>query len=228
MPGDGLATYFIEITEIDFPLKNMPVQPTTFLQQLRHSTAASHQALEENACSIALMSNAVTLEQYAIYLNRLLPFVKGFEEQVFPGLQRYITDLDERRKLHFLRSDLLLSGAAEQDDPSLNEAFFRHHYPDKASSFGGMYVLEGSTLGGKIITKHLQQSLGEKVAGKTSYLNPYGEQAGSRWKNFLQLLQTVANESNNEAAIITGALSTFSILDSLLSNSTLNKFTNAD
>ncbi len=204
----------------------MPVQSSPFLQKLRYSTAASHHALEQNACSISLMSNAVTLEHYVVYLNCLLPFVKGFEEQVFPGLEPYITDLDERRKLHLLCSDLRLSEVTEQVDQSFNEAFFMHHYPDKASRLGGMYVLEGSTLGGKIITKHLQQSLGEKVAGKTTYLNPYGEQAGSRWKNFLQLLQNAANESDNETAIITGALSTFSILNSLLSNAILNKFTN--
>jgi len=226
MPGTGLATGFIEITKTDFQLKEIYVQSTPFLQQLRHSTAASHKALELNACSIALMSHAVTLDQYVDYLKRLLPFVKGFEEQVFPGLQPYITDLDERRKLHLLRSDLQLSGATEQVDQFLNEAFFSHYYPDKASRLGGMYVLEGSTLGGKIITKHLLQSLGKKVDGKTTYLNPYAEQAGSRWKNFLQLLQNIANDSSQEAAIITGALRTFSILNSLLSNSTLNKVNN--
>jgi len=226
MPGIGLAKRFKEITEIDFLFKKMFVQSSPFLQQLRHSTAASHQALEQNPCSVALMSHAVTLDQYTVYLNRLLPFIKGFEEQVFPGLQPYIKDLDERRKLHLLRSDLRLSGATEQVDPSFTGAFFGHHYPDKVSRLGGMYVLEGSTLGGKMITKHLRQSLGEKVDGITTYLNPYGEQAGSKWKNFMQLLQNAADESNNETAIIKGALSTFAIFDSLLSNATLNKSTN--
>lgn len=218
MPGNGLATGLIEITELIFPLKKMVVQSSPFLQQLRHSTAASHHALEQNACSIALMSDAVTLDNYVDYLNRLLPFVKGFEEQVFPDLHPYITDLDERRKLQLICSDLRLSGVAKQLAPSFNEAFFREHYPDKASRFGGMYVLEGSTLGGKMITKHLQQSLGNMVEGKISYLNPYGEQSGSRWKNFLQVLQQASNERNNETAIIAGALSTFSILNNLLSN----------
>jgi len=203
------------------------VQASPFLQLLRHSTAASHHALEQNTCSIALMSDAVTPDQYALYLNRLLPFVEGFEKHVFPGLQEMISDLHERRKLHLLLSDLRLLGTVEQVDSPFNKDFFDHHYPYTANGLGGMYVLEGSTLGGKIITKHLQQSLGEKAAGKTSYLNPYEEQAGSRWKNFLQLLEQAATETNNEAAIITGAINTFSVLDSSLSNSSLNKFTNA-
>ncbi len=202
------------------------MQSSPFLQQLRHSTAASHHALEQNACSIALMSQSVTVDQYTVYLNCLVPFVKGFEEHVFPGLQQTLPDLDERRKLHMLRSDLLLLGALGQVDQTFTGDFFTAHYPDSANRLGGMYVLEGSTLGGKIITKHLQQSLGKKVDGKTTYLNPYGDQAGNRWKNFLQLLQDAASESNNEEAIITGAITTFSILESLLSNNTLNKFTN--
>lgn len=155
--------------------------------------------------------------QYADYLKRLYGFVAGFEKVVFPLLMHNQSlKLDERRKSHLIQADLaMLNHTAAQ--PYTNDALFSNHYPTAAAAFGGMYVLEGSTLGGQIISKHLSTVLGTAVAGKTSYLSAYASQTGTMWKSFLQLLCEAGASNNNEDEIIDSAVNTFSLLNNCLS-----------
>ena len=193
------------------------MEPTTFLQQLRSKTANSHQLIEQNSISQSLMSQGVTVTQYARYLKNMYGFVYGFEKIVFPLLKHYeLLQLEDRRKSHLIQADLvLLNYTAVQ--PYINDELFSTHYQTAAAALGGMYVLEGSTLGGQIINKHLSKVLGNSVAGKTTYLMAYTGQTGSMWKNFLQLLCETGATTGNEDEIIDSAVNTFSLLNNCLS-----------
>ena len=193
------------------------MEPNIFLQRLRSKTANSHQLIEQNHASQLLISEEVTIVHYADYLKKLYGFVHGFEKMVFPLLKHnQLLQLDDRRKSHFIQADLaLLNHTAAQ--PYLNDALFSTHYPNAAAAFGGMYVLEGSTLGGQIISKHLSKVLGNEVAGKTTYLSAYAKQTGSMWKSFLQLLCDAGTTTCNEDEIIDSAVNTFSLLNNCLS-----------
>lgn len=194
------------------------MEPNIFLQRLRSKTANSHQLIEQNSAAQLLMSEEVTIAQYADYLKRLYGFVHGFEKMVFTLLEHnQLLQLDERRKAHFIQADLaLLNHAAAQT--YVNDALFSTHYPTAAAAFGGMYVLEGSTLGGQIISKHLSKVLGAAVAGKTTYLSAYANQTGAMWKSFLQLLCDAGTTGCKEDEIIDSAVNTFSLLNNCLSD----------
>lgn len=194
------------------------MESAIFLQRLRSETANNHQLIEQNSVSQLLMSEEVTIVQYAHYLKRLYGFVHGFEKMVFPILEHHpLLQLDERRKSHFIQADLaLLNHAAAQ--PDVSDEIFSTHYPTAAAAFGGMYVLEGSTLGGQIISKHLSKVLGAAVAGKTTYLSAYANQTSTMWKSFLHLLCEAAANNYNEGEIIESAVNTFSLLNNCLSD----------
>lgn len=193
------------------------MEPITFLQQLRSKTAYSHQLIEQNSISQSLMSQGVTMTQYAQYLKSMYGFVYGFEKMVFPLLEHNeLLQIDDRRKSHLIQSDLvLLNYTAAQ--PYVNDELFSTHYQTAAAALGGMYVLEGSTLGGQIISRHLSKVLGDAVAGKTTYLTAYAGQTGGMWKNFLQLLCEAGVSNANEDEIIDSAVNTFSLLNNCLS-----------
>jgi heme oxygenase (biliverdin-IX-beta and delta-forming) len=189
---------------------------TSFLQQLRSQTARSHQLIEQNVSSQLLMSKHVTITHYAHYLKSLYGFVYGFEKMAFPLLKDYeVLQLDDRRKSHLIQADLTMlhHTAAE---PYLNEELFNTHYQTTAAVLGGMYVLEGSTLGGQIINKHLATVLGHAIAGKTTYLMAYAEKTGSMWKIFLQLLGEAGTTIDNRDEIIDSAVHTFALLNTCL------------
>jgi heme oxygenase (biliverdin-IX-beta and delta-forming) len=193
------------------------LEPTIFLQQLRSQTANSHKLIEQNSISQSLMSQNVTMTQYAQYLKSMYGFVHGFEKMVFPLLKHYqLLQIDDRRKAHLIQADLaLLNHTAAQ--PYVNDDLFSTHYQTAAAALGGMYVLEGSTLGGQIISRHLSKVLGDSVAGKTMYLTAYAGQTGGMWKNFLQLLCEAGATTANEDEIIDSAVNTFSLLNKCLS-----------
>lgn len=193
------------------------MESAIFLQRLRSKTANSHRLIEQNSASQLLINEEVTIAQYAHYLKSLYGFVYGFEKMVFPTLMHHpLLQINDRKKSHLIQADLaMLNQTAAQ--PYVSDELFSTHYPTAAAAFGGMYVLEGSTLGGQIINKHLSKVLGAAVAGKTTYLSAYANQTGTMWKSFLQLLCEAAACNNHEVEIIDSAVNTFSLLNNCLS-----------
>ena len=77
-----------------------------------------------------------------------------------------------------------------------------------AAALGCMYVLEGSSLGGRIITRHVRAKLGitEETGGR--FFHGYGEQTGEMWRAFRASVSAcpvtlAARETMVEAAIAT-------------------------
>ena len=189
-----------------------------FLQRLRSRTSDQHGLLEQNPASKNLLGPQVTTTDYAVYLSLLYGFVKGFENVVFPMLQHSITDIDERRKVHLLVSDLNKLGVDEAGIAVLPDEFFKGVYIGNAQALGGIYVLEGSVLGGSFICKHLQATLGnEFLGGSALYFSVYGSETGSRWKIFLEKFCLASADSEEE--VIESAMQTFSILHKWFDNS---------
>lgn len=192
-----------------------------FLQSLRNRTAYHHTLLEQNTASKNLLGAEVNTADYATYLSLLYGFVKGFENNVFPLLQNSIPDLQERRKTHLLVADLNMLGIDEAHIAVIPDYFFAEVYQSVATALGGMYVLEGSILGGAVIFKHLKTTWGnELIVGKAKYLTAYGSETGSRWKDFLQAFCLASVDMEEE--IINSASQTFNILHHWFTGTSIN------
>ena len=100
---------------------------------------------------------------------------------------------------------------------TLQEPFFKEMYPDVYTAAGALYVLEGSTLGGQIILKHLQKTMSPGFKG-SQYFSAYQYKTGSMWKSFLQQLNAMPQSIFNEHQMIAGAKKTFEIIDNILNN----------
>jgi heme oxygenase len=193
-----------------------------FLQSLRSRTAHQHSLLEQNIVSKNLLEPQVTAADYAAYLSMLYGFVKGFENIVFPLLQPSITDIEERRKTHLLVSDLNTLGIDEAGIVAIPDHVFTEAYHSNAAALGGMYVLEGSVLGGAVVYKHLKTTWGiEAIAGKAKYFTAYGPETGSRWRNFLQAFCLAS--SGMEEEVINSASQTFSLLHNWFNNHSVKR-----
>lgn len=189
------------------------MQSSLFLQKLRSETTVAHHALEENPAAKILMTTNVTLEALHHYLKCMYGFVSGFEKVVFPILEHSLPQLNERRKTQLLEGDLHQSIEEKDNFPVMPSSVLTTQYNNHSKAWGGMYVLEGSTLGGQIITRHLRTILGEGIEKKTTYLTPYGLQTGVMWKNFLHYFSEAATFTCDEDEIIDSAVQTFSLID---------------
>lgn len=174
----------------------------TFLERLRSVTAPSHEHLESLPVSVSIMKPEVTKAEYALYLDLMHDVVKDTETNVFPIIADIVPDIDERRKTAQLESDLALLGHAKT---GFSTPITGGKTITPAFAMGIMYVVEGSSLGGRVILKNIKTALGFDEAEGAQYFGGYGPVTGSHWKSFLDVLVNFENTNNNEDEIIAGA-----------------------
>ncbi|WP_353717452.1 biliverdin-producing heme oxygenase [Dyadobacter sp. 676] len=117
-----------------------------FFKRLRQETAESHQKLENNRLSKAILTPSVSLPDYQGYLAALFGVTIACEDQIFPAISTIVNDLSDRYKSELIIGDLLATGFSEAAIDAL--PVYRFEYFSTAEALGIMYVLEGSTLGG--------------------------------------------------------------------------------
>lgn len=169
-----------------------------FLKRLRDETRPLHDALDSSVSARRLMSDDVQRKDYEDYLVRFAGIVGYYEATIFPLAAEVIDDIDERKKLHLLRSDM-----SEIDEQAL-PVFSGFTELTLPHVMGYMYVMEGSTLGGAVMYKHLHS---HGVASETDgrFFLGYGADTGRRWKSFIETFTqyVIANDVADE--VIAGA-----------------------
>ena len=73
----------------------------------------------------------------------------------------------------------------------------------RGALIGILYTLEGSTLGGQFIARHLSQLPGPKLPRR--FFTGYGELTPQRWDEFLRFVETQSAPSDCEDAIATAS-----------------------
>jgi heme oxygenase len=148
-------------------------------------------------------------------LLRFLGFHLVWENdlQEFPTLA---CELKTRSRIRHLRDDLRTIGLTDAEISCVPLCGDAHRVTlDEARALGAFYVLEGSTLGGQLITKHLSGA-GWLPAEGLSYFNPYGSRTGVMWRSFRRWLEIQA-EHHAANDIVSGARGTFVVLQKWLS-----------
>ena len=176
-----------------------------FLNTLKTQTAVAHRRLESLPVSACILSPDMKIEDYAHYLKLMYDVHYDVEENIFPVLSAVISDLKERQKKHLIEEDL---------------AFLKYNKPFTSTVFntqnrtipfllGILYVVEGSSLGGRFILKNIETIQGLNEGKGVSYFTGYGNKTGSHWKSFLNVLTEYEEENNCEDEIIKGATYAF-------------------
>lgn len=181
----------------------------TFLHHLRESTKTYHQKLEELPVSKVLLSPGVQVSDYKKYLQLMYGIIVPFEAHYFPRLESIMAGLDNRRKAQHLENDLVSLGMTPEEVKEL-PLWQPDSTVSAANAIGAFYVIEGSTLGGAVIHKHLQQHLNLPETADGNYLQPYGRETGSYWKAFMDIFcNYCCAEEELGAEAIDGASATF-------------------
>lgn len=83
---------------------------------------------------------------------------------------------------------------------------------------GACYVVEGATLGGQIIRKHLHRHFGASVDGALSFYSGYRKQAAQEWRTFGALLGSLFDKAERSVQdeVVAGANATFIALEAWL------------
>ena len=179
-----------------------------FMQELRVATDPMHKGLEANQISQKLMSPEVNLTDYAFYLRCMGEVMKTFDEKVLPAVSSVISDTEQRKKYSDIHKDLefLYNNGAEKRETKPFAGFMGN--PSLAYALGYAYVIEGSTLGGRVILKHVAPALKLDGSG-TSFFSGYGADTGKYWKEFLQQFCMHVLRNNLQEEAIQGAIDGF-------------------
>jgi heme oxygenase (biliverdin-IX-beta and delta-forming) len=217
------------------------------LDRLREETSAAHGALDE---TLQIVDRLSATDQRAGLLagyhflhqeieTKVAPFLGGIADLDFyarrrsslvavglgsPG-QSALADGTARAFSSEVDTDSREENASKQE----SRAPFRFDRNGKGSSLdihtraealGALYVLEGSSLGGRVILKELKRR-GASLAG-LGFLDPYGADTGKRWRSFLIILERELTSCEQKADAVKGALNTFAFANACLRKESTN------
>jgi heme oxygenase len=174
------------------------------LARLKAETRAEHDAIER---ILDLTRDGLTLAEYRGWLERLYGFYRPLEARLpdVPGL-----DLGARRKTPLLQADLAALGV---DDPAkLPECTELPPLRTADERFGCAYVLEGATLGGQVISRHLRRTLTVTPERGGRFFHGYGPRTGEMWQAFRAAAAAFVRTTEAQDRSVAAALATFRTL----------------
>lgn len=163
------------------------------MTKLRAATHSGHVALESD---IRISSLFRTVQGLANLLGRWYGFLVPFEAAVarVPGLHEI---MGNRGRLSLLASDLRWHGV-NASRLELNQS---PEYQDAPSALGALYVIEGSTLGGRLLATRIEQELGLRAGCGYSFLRGYGEENGRMWRELSVHVNRLTEDESERAAL---------------------------
>lgn len=173
------------------------------LQKLKEETSTQHQALEQH---LDLLRPAMSLHDYRVLLERFYGFYAPWEQHAAPLLNRALPDFfEERRKTPLLEKDLRRLQSNLAAVPRCSSLPETNSLP---TLFGSLYVLEGATLGGQILTRHFAQQFSLSDQEGVAFFSSYGPVVGQRWRAFCELL-AFHSSPGHDRVIVHSAVQTF-------------------
>lgn len=182
--------------------------PRPLHARLREATADAHQTLEQ---TLGLLDHPPTVTRFVALLMRLHGFHRIWEPAIRRALPADAGFLAQRRRLPLIEVDLRELDIDDLDIealPVLHAAVGLCRTPEAA--LGSLYVVEGSTLGGRVIERRLRDTAAWYPAAGLLSFHPYGDETGLRWQETLDRLEQVPEAAH--AAVVEGALDTFALL----------------
>lgn len=194
------------------------------LAELRQATDASHQAIERNRRLKQIFTSDFSRAAYRQLLADLFGFYEPLEDQLNTAASQSNNPEDRktlalaaegRRKTPWLRHDLRALGLGDGAIDKLPLAS-RNDCPridGLPAGIGCLYVLEGATLGGKLISRQIESNLGITAANGGRFYHGYGPDNGQMWGRFRQLMANLDLDASQTIKVTTAAVETFSALD---------------
>ncbi|HXF43301.1 MAG TPA: biliverdin-producing heme oxygenase [Pyrinomonadaceae bacterium] len=177
------------------------------LESLRQKTRPIHEKLEQ---VVDVFTAAKDIESYGKLLKGFYRFYLAYETSLNNSLLlEYGFDYEKRRKLPLLIKDLDSLGVDTGDVVAVENGLLPDlENPD--SAFGSLYVVEGATLGGQVISRQLNEKFQIGKDNGAAFFTNYGSNARQMWLDFVEALTKYSRLStSNTEVIVDSAITTF-------------------
>lgn len=180
------------------------------LSLLKAETAECHVALENSMDVFRRVKNE---NDYRDLLRRFFTLYEPLEDRLAGAADWRALgwDFDGRRKTPWLREDFQALGVSEAEVASWPRATGAElpALESPGAAIGCLYVIEGSTLGGQMISQRFAAGLGLTPERGGKFFRGYGPATGPRWREFGQWAEAQAEREPMTAAAVGGARATF-------------------
>ncbi|MEO8961995.1 MAG: biliverdin-producing heme oxygenase [Ginsengibacter sp.] len=172
-------------------------------EELKLRTKERHQQLEVKVITaIKLIHHR---NDYARLLQLFAGYFGSLEDLIEQNLNLdMLTDYRLRRKAAALQADLISMNVplpkkiGSENLPTIKNSL---------QAIGALYVMEGSTLGGRIIRKMVADKLPNENA--FSFFEGYGEKTNDMWKSFKASIDAIVLNNKETNVVIDSANETF-------------------
>lgn len=177
------------------------------LAELKAQTWPIHQELEKISLLKKIMKEEINLQEYKKLLCIFYGFIYPYENNI---KLTHTNLLINREKSPLLRADL-----ATVEQLNMEELQFckvTRSFTTEAEIYGYLYVMEGATLGGQVISQALKTNPKLSPFISTHYFNAYDKKTKRFWSDFsLDLYEkNVTTQQKNQ--VISTATETFTAL----------------
>jgi heme oxygenase len=185
-----------------------PISPRT---ALRDATSAAHERLHHIAIFAALAGGDIDRPAYLRLLRRLYGFHRPMEAGIARALDGHpaLLGLTGWQRVNLLRADMTSLGV----DPSSFDDIPRFAGADEAASgvqaLGWLYVLEGSTLGGGLLARHLDHLLSKNSGAGRLFLTAGADRHHMVWKGVCSAIDEVGADAECQAILTNAAIQAF-------------------
>jgi heme oxygenase len=180
---------------------------------LKQNTSEFHNALESKLR--VLLGRGLTLNRYAAMQKKFYGFYAPIEARLFSirGWDDPELKLTSRLKVPLLVGDLVCLSVDPAEIARLPFCVALPRLKTVPEALGCLYVLEGSTLGGRVITALLKKALPLDQSRGCSFFNSYGNEVGLMWSSFLGILERHCETYDDGDVVVRSACQTFASLD---------------
>ena len=195
---------------------------TSIMDHLRDATRGLHKQAESRPLQRAMARGTLPRASYVMYLAQLRHLHAALETALDQpaasraGLSELFTE--DRRRVPDLDQDLASFNVDPAEVPALAptrqfiERIGALLDEDPLSLLGPLYVLEGSTNGGRFLARVLERSLRLDGGTGLSYMDPYGDRQPEMWASFKRLADALALTSEQADAVTESAGRTFAAI----------------
>ena len=180
-----------------------PTRNAVLRRALREQTSAIHERLHHHDGFHAVQRGNIDLKGYSDLLKRLYGFYLAYEAAAQTAPERS----------DWLRRDLASLSSPDQAWQAIPLCDHMPMFDTPERRLGALYVVEGSTLGGRAMALRLDPVCGVGVAEGRRFFQGRGGGTGEAWSGILKRLDEGDDDETTHVAVIEAALETFACFE---------------
>lgn len=203
-------------------LRKMDLE-TTVRNRLRVATHPYHLQLNRHTLLASLTQRDLSLSTYRMVLIAYSYLYRAVEGRINQYLKLHpnLFEYSERNKLPWLIHDLTFFHENLKELDYWNQQITTFpEITDIGQLVGVLYTLEGSTLGGQVISRNLAENHRLTSTRGACFFNGYGEHTLTMWQDFLCFAESISENTDSIQAAIESACRTFQLFEQALNGIT--------